>query len=297
MISFDLSDEQRLLEQSVREWGAREIAPHIRDADRQHRFDRDRVLGGMAALGLLGISVPQKYGGAGMDYICLGLASEELDYVDTSLRVIMSVHAGLNCLSLLTWGTEAQKQRYLVPQAQGKKIAGYGLTEPSAGSDARAIQSVAVKQGDRYLLNGEKSWISLADVADHFIVIAWTDAEKKKQRDPGGLTAFIVERTFKGFSSGPMKEKWGILAGNTGWFKMDNVEVPEENVLGKARRGLQDRDVRARSGPLHGRRRCDWTDPRVPGCQREIREGAPHLRGRDRPAPAGLSRTSFLRKL
>src|SRR5215210_2413653 len=146
MISFDLTDEQRLLEQSVREWGAREIAPRIREDDRQHRFDRDRVLGGMTALGLLGIAVPQEYGGAGMDYISLGVASEELEYVDTSLRVIMSVHAGLNCLSLLTWGNEAQKQKYLVPQARGEKIAGYGLTEPSAGSDARGIQAVAVKR-------------------------------------------------------------------------------------------------------------------------------------------------------
>ena len=117
MINFDLTDEQRLLEQSVREWAAREIAPHIKDADRQHRFDRDRVLGGMARLGLLGISVPQEYGGAGMDYICLGLASEELEYVDTSLRVIMSVHAGLNCLTLLTWGTEDQK--HALPRAAG----------------------------------------------------------------------------------------------------------------------------------------------------------------------------------
>src|ERR1700692_4291356 len=147
MISLDLTDEQRLLQQTVREWAARDIAPHIADADRQHRFDRDRVLGGMAKIGLLGISVPQAYGGAGMDYICLCLSSEELEYVDTSLRVIMSVHAGLNCLSLLTWGTADQKQRYLVPQAQGHKIATYGLTEPSAGSDVRGIQTVAVKKG------------------------------------------------------------------------------------------------------------------------------------------------------
>ena len=104
----------------------------------------------MAELGLLGCSVPQEYGGAGMDYISLGIVSEELEYVDTSLRVIMSVHAGLNCLSLLTWGTEDQKQRYLVPQAQGKKIATYGLTEPAAGSDVRGIQTVAIKKGDRY---------------------------------------------------------------------------------------------------------------------------------------------------
>jgi len=239
MIDFSLNDEQRLLEQSVREWAGREVAPVIREHDRNHHFDRDRILGGMAKLGLLGVSVPQEYGGAGMDYICLGLVSEELEYVDTSLRVIMSVHAGLNCLSLLTWGNEDQKQRYLVPQAQGTKIAGYGLTEPSAGSDARAIQTTAIKRGDRYLLNGEKSWISLADVADNFLVIAWTDLEKKRDRDPSGLTAFIVERTFKGFSSGPMKEKWGILAGNTGWFKMTDVEVPETNVLGRVGEGFK----------------------------------------------------------
>jgi glutaryl-CoA dehydrogenase (non-decarboxylating) len=239
MIDFSLTEEQRLLEQSVREWAAKEVAPFVREHDRRHHFDRDRILGGMAKLGLLGISVPQEYGGAGMDYICLGLASEELEYVDTSLRVIMSVHAGLNCLSLLTWGTEAQKKKYLVPQAQGTKIAGYGLTEPGAGSDVRGMQSTAIKRGDRYVLNGEKSWISLADVADHFLVVAWTDLEKKKQRDTSGLTAFIVERGFKGFTSGPMKEKWGILAGNTGWFKMADVEVPEENVLGKVGEGFK----------------------------------------------------------
>jgi glutaryl-CoA dehydrogenase (non-decarboxylating) len=239
MLNFDLTDEQRLLEQSIREWGAREVAPFIRDNDRNHHFDRDRILGGMARLGLLGVSVPQQYGGAGMDYISLGIASEELEYLDTSLRVIMSVHAGLNCLSLLTWGTEDQKQRYLVPQAQGTKISGYGLTEPSAGSDVRGMQSTAVKKGDRYVLNGEKSWISLADVADNFLVVAWTDLDKKKQRDPSGLTAFIIERTFHGFSSGPMKEKWGILAGNTGWFKMTDVEVPEANVLGKVGEGFK----------------------------------------------------------
>ncbi len=239
MIDFSLSEEHHLLEQSIREWGAREVMPFIRENDRKHYFDRERILGGMATLGLLGISVPQQYGGAGMDYISLGVASEELEYLDTSLRVIMSVHAGLNCLSLLSWGTEDQKQRYLVPQAQGKKISGYGLTEPGAGSDARAIQTTAIRKGDRYVLNGEKSWISLADVADNFMVIAWTDLEKKKTGDPSGMTAFIVERTFKGFSSGPMKEKWGILAGNTGFFKMDDVDVPAENVLGRVGEGFK----------------------------------------------------------
>src|SRR6266508_4705814 len=239
MIDFTLTDEQRLLEQSVREWAAREVAPYIRENDRKHHFDRDRILGGMARLGLLGISVPQEYGGAGMDYICLGLASEELEYVDTSLRVIMSVHAGLNSLSLLTWGTEEQKRKYLVPQAQGEKLATYGLTEPSAGSDARGIQTTAVRKGDRWIMNGEKMWISLADAADHYLVFAWTDADKKKQRDPSGISCFIVERAFKGFSSGTLKEKWGILAGNTGFFKMDDMEVPGENLLGKEGEGFK----------------------------------------------------------
>src|SRR6186713_2573440 len=220
MIDFSLNEEHRLLEQSVREWAAREVAPYIRENDRQHHFDRDRILGGMAALGVLGVSVPQEYGGAGMDYICLGLASEELEYVDTSLRVILSVHAGLNCLTLLSWGTEDQKQRYLIPQAQGAKIASFALTEPSAGSDARGIESTAIRQGDRYVLNGEKMWISLADVADTFLVFAWTDLEKKKARDTSGMSAFIVERGWQGFSSGTLDQKWGILAGNTGFFKM-----------------------------------------------------------------------------
>ena len=238
MLNFELTDEQRLLEQSVREWAGREIAPRIRELDRAHKFDRS-ILPKMAEMGLLGISVPVQYGGAGMDYVCLGLASEELEYVDTSLRVIMSVHTGLNSLTLLSWGTEDQKQRHLVPQAQGTKIATYGLTEPSAGSDARGIQTVAIKKGDRYLLTGEKMWISLADVADNFLVFAWSDLEKKKQRDPSGMSAFIVERAFKGFSSGTLTEKWGILAGNTGFFKMEDVEVPAENLVGREGEGFK----------------------------------------------------------
>jgi glutaryl-CoA dehydrogenase (non-decarboxylating) len=239
MIDLELTQEQRLLEQTVREWGTRDVAPKIHELDRAHRFDRDLVIGGMKRLGLLGVCVPEAYGGAGMDYVCLGLASEELEYVDTSLRVIMSVHVGLNCMSLLTWGTEAQKQQYLVPQAQGEKLATYGLTEPAAGSDVRGLQTVAVKKGDRWLITGEKMWISLGDVADHFLVFAWSDLGKKKQRDPSGISCFIVERGFKGFSSGTLKEKWGILAGNTGYFKMDEMEVPAENMLGREGEGFK----------------------------------------------------------
>ena len=237
-MDFELSEEHRLVEQSVREWAGREVAPRIRELDRAHRFDRE-LLPQLASLGLLGVSVPVAHGGAGMDYVALGLACEELEYVDTSLRVILSVHVGLNSLTLLSWGTDDQKSRYLAPQARGERIATFGLTEPSAGSDARGIQSVAVKQGDRYVLNGEKMWISLADVADHVLVFAWTDQDKKKQRDPSGMSAFIVERAFKGFSSGTLTEKWGILAGNTGFLKFDDVEVPEENRVGREGEGFK----------------------------------------------------------
>ena len=238
MLSFELTEEQQLLERTVRDWASREVAPRIGALDRAHQFDRG-LFPQMAALGLLGISVPVEFGGAGMDYVALGLACEELEYVDTSLRVILSVHVGLNSLTLLSWGTEDQKQRYLVPQAQGRKIASYGLTEPSAGSDARGIQSVAIRKGDRFELTGEKTWISLGDVADHFLVFAWSDLEKKRQRDPSGMSAFIVERGFKGFSSGTLKDKWGILAGNTGFFKMEEVEVPEENLVGHEGEGFK----------------------------------------------------------
>jgi glutaryl-CoA dehydrogenase (non-decarboxylating) len=238
MMNLDLTEEQQLLERTVRDWGARAVAPRIRELDRAHQFDRN-LFPQMAELGLLGISVPQQYGGAGMDYLALGIASEELEYVDTSLRVILSVHVGLNCLTLLSWGTEDQKQRYLAPQAQGKKIATFALTEPSAGSDARGIQTVAIKKSDRYHLTGEKMWISLGDVADNFLVFAWSDLEKKRQRDPNGISAFIVERAFKGFSSGTLKEKWGILAGNTGFFKMEEVEVPQENLVGREGEGFK----------------------------------------------------------
>jgi glutaryl-CoA dehydrogenase (non-decarboxylating) len=238
MISFELSDEHRAVEASVRHWAAREVLPRIHDLDRERRFDRS-LLAGLKGLHLLGVCIPEEYGGAGLDYVSLGIASEELEYADTHLRVILSVHVALNSMTLWCWGTEDQKRRYLVPQAQGDKLATYALTEPDAGSDAVGIGATAVRKGDCYVLNGEKTWISLADVADHFLVIAWTDVEKKKRRDHSGLSAFVVERGFPGFRSYTMKEKWGILAGNTGGFHLADVEVPVANRVGQEGEGFK----------------------------------------------------------
>jgi glutaryl-CoA dehydrogenase (non-decarboxylating) len=238
MIDFSWSDEHRLLAETVRDWARGEVAPRIRELDRSHRFDRG-LLPQMAALGLLGVSIPARYGGAGMDYLSLGLVCEELEAVDTSLRVVMSVHAALNSLTLLSWGTEDQKQRYLVPQAKGERIATFGLTEPGAGSDVRGIDAVAIRRGDRYVLSGEKTWISLADVCDQALVFAWSDLEKKRRRDPDGLSAFIVERAWRGFSSGTLSAKWGILAGNTGYLVLQDVEVPAENLVGQEGEGFK----------------------------------------------------------
>jgi glutaryl-CoA dehydrogenase (non-decarboxylating) len=232
-MDFRLSDEHRMVQQMVREFAEREVRPIIKEHDRAQEpipwlFER------MAALGLLGICIPVKYSGAGMDYISLGLACEELERIDSSLRVVMSVHVALNSLSLLQWGTEEQKQRYLVPQAKGEKIAAYALTEPGAGSDAAAIRTTAKRQGDVYILNGEKTWISLADLADHFLVIAKTDPEKGHR----GMSAFIVERSFPGVKTGTIHGKLGVRAGNTGWIVFENTPVPVENRLGEEGEGF-----------------------------------------------------------
>jgi glutaryl-CoA dehydrogenase (non-decarboxylating) len=151
----------------------------------------------------------------------------------------MSVHVGLNSLSLYSWGTEEQKQKYLVPQARGEKIATFGLTEPNAGSDVVGMRSTARRDGDDWILNGEKMWISLADVADNFLFFCWTDLEKQKVRDHSGISCFIVERTMPGFSSGTIHGKLGIRAGNTGYFSLQDVRVPAANMLGQEGEGFK----------------------------------------------------------
>ena len=238
MIDFELTEEHRALVQTVREFAQGEVAPHIKEWDEKQQFNRS-VLDKMAELGLLGVCIPEEYGGAGFDYISLGLVCEELEAVDTFLRVVMSVHTGLNSMTLYTWGTEEQKRKYLVPQAKGEKLATYGLTEPGAGSDVVGSRSTATRDGDEWVLNGEKMWISLGDVADNFLFFCWTDEEKRKQRDQSGMSCFIVERSMPGFTSGTIHGKLGIRAGNTGYFSLQDVRVPAANMVGEEGEGFK----------------------------------------------------------
>ena len=238
MIGFELTEEHRALQATVREFTQRDVLPFIKEWDEKAHFERS-VLDKMGELGLLGVCIPETYGGAGFDYISLGLVCEELEAADTFLRVIMSVHVGLNSLSLYGWGTEEQKQKYLAPQARGEKIATYGLTEPNAGSDVIGMRSIARRDGNDWILNGEKMWISLGDVADQFLFFCWTDEEKRKNRDHTGMSCFIIERTMHGFSSGTLHGKLGIKAGNTGYFTLQDVRVPSENMLGLEGEGFK----------------------------------------------------------
>lgn len=238
MIDFELTEEHIALRKTVKEFCDGEVAPHIKEWDEKSHFERS-VFDKMAELGLMGVCIPEQYGGAGFDYISLGLVCEELEACDTFLRVAMSVHVGLNSMSLLTWGTEEQKQKYLVPQAKGEKLATFGLTEPNAGSDVVGMRSYAKRDGDDWILNGEKMWISLGDVADNFLFFCWTDLEKMKARDHSGISCFIIERTMSGFSSGTLHGKLGIKAGNTGYFSLQDVRVPSANMLGNEGEGFK----------------------------------------------------------
>jgi len=238
VIELELTEEHLALQQTVREFVAGEVAPYIKEWDEKSHFERS-VFDKMADLGLMGVCIPDQYGGAGFDYISLGIVCEELEACDTFLRVAMSVHVGLNSLSVFSWGTEEQKQKYLVPQAKGEKLATFGLTEPNAGSDVIGMKSFARRDGEDWILNGEKMWISLGDVADHFLFFCWTDAEKQKARDHSGLSCFIIERTMPGFTSGTLHGKLGIRAGNTGYFSLQDVRVPQANMLGNEGEGFK----------------------------------------------------------
>lgn len=233
-MNFDFTEEQVLLRKTVRQFVDNEIIPHIAKWESEGAFD-PAIWKRLAELGLMGVCVPEKYGGSGMDYNSLAIVCEELERGDTAFRTAVSVHTGLNSMTLMQWGTEEQKQKYLSPQATGEKIGAFGLTEPGAGSDVASMSTVAVLDGDDYVLNGQKTWISLCDVADHFIVFAYTDKSKKHH----GISAFIVERTLDGFSSKAIKGKYGIKSGNTGELFFDNMRVSKENLLGKEGEGFK----------------------------------------------------------
>jgi alkylation response protein AidB-like acyl-CoA dehydrogenase len=235
-LDFNLSEEHRMIQQMVRDFAQREIAPIIKEYDRRQEM-AEFILPRIAELGILGVCLPARYGGQGFDYLSLGLVCEELEAVDTSLRVILSVHMGLNSLGLFQWATETQKQHFLTPQARGEKIACFGLTEAGAGSDVASIQSTAHRQDDGYLINGEKMWISLATKADHCLWVARTNPDTPDPHD--GLSAFLVELDRPGVSRGDIHHKLGVRAGSTGWIACHAVHVPLENRIGLEGEGFK----------------------------------------------------------
>src|ERR671917_737465 len=195
-MDFFLTDEQRLIQETVRSFVDERVLPVAVDNDIEHKLDMS-LIEGMAELGLLGIVIPEEYGGAGLDFVAEALSCEEIERGEAAFRTLISVHVGLNSLPLLRYGTEEQKQRYLAPQARGEKIACFGLTEPAAGSDVASMKTTARREGDVYMLNGQKNWISYATVADHQLVFAKTDAAARHR----GITAFVVERGWPGVTT------------------------------------------------------------------------------------------------
>src|SRR5918992_374070 len=177
-MDFELTDEQRLIQDTVRAFVDERVLPNAVENDIAHKLDLGAIEG-MAELGLLGIVIPEEYGGAGLDFVCEALACEEIERGEAAFRTLISVHVGLNSLALLRYGDEEQKQRYLAPQARGEKLACFGLTEPEAGSDVASMKTNARRDGDVYVLNGQKNWISYATVADHQLVFAKTDVDAK----------------------------------------------------------------------------------------------------------------------
>lgn len=233
-MNFELTEEQQSVKKLVRKFVDKEIIPNIGEWDRKGHFEPE-ILKKLAEMQLMGVCIPEEYGGVGMDYNTLAIVCEELERGDTAYRTAVSVHTGLNSMTLLQWGSEEQKQKYLVPQARGEKVGAFGLTEPDAGSDVAAMKSTAVRDGDDYILNGSKTWISLCDVADNFLIFAKTDHDLGHK----GITAFIVERNFPGVESKAIKGKLGIRAGNTGEVFLTDVRVPAANRLGEEGEGFK----------------------------------------------------------
>ncbi len=233
-MDFEFTPDQVAIRKHMRDFAEREIAPKAQMNDRECKFDWD-IAKKIFKEGFLGCPVPEKYGGLGMDYVAYGLMTEEVNRVCSSTRTLFSVQTSLVALTILRWGTEEQKKELLPKLCNGEYIGCYGLTEPEAGSDAANQQTKAVKDGDDYILSGQKVWISCGSIATHALVFATVDSSKGHK----GITCFIVDTKSKGFSAQPIKGKLGLRASDTSSLFLDEVRVPKENVLGEVGSGFK----------------------------------------------------------
>lgn len=231
---YPLNNEQKMLRDAARDFAQKEIAPIAAEFDESGEFPHATIKK-MGELGFMGIEVPEQYGGAGMDALSYVLALEEICKVDASHGVVMSVNNSLYCHGILKFGTEEQRNKFVTPIASGKAIGGYSLTEPQTGSDAGALKSRAIRDGDFYILNGRKSWVTSGPVANYFVVFMMTDPEKKQK----GVTAFIVDGTTPGLTRGKKEPKLGIRASATSELIFENCRVPAENRLGSEGEGFK----------------------------------------------------------
>ena len=228
-IDFSLSDEQKLIQETVATFVDEQILPVAVQNDMAHKLDMGLV-DGMIELGLLGAPIPTEYGGGGLDFISEALICEEIERGEAAFRTLISVHTGLNSLALLKYANEEQKQRWLVPQATGAKLACFGLTEPAAGSDVAAMKTTAIRNaGGDYLLNGSKSWISYASVADHALVFAKTDPATGAR----GISAFVLDlKADEGVTTSDYEHKLGVRAGSTGQLFFQDVRLSPDRLIG-----------------------------------------------------------------
>lgn len=232
-MSYFLTEEQELIRNAAKEFAETEIKPKAKELDETHEFPWEWV-NKCAELGFLGVSIPEKYGGAGADCLSEMLVIEEIAKYSGSLALIIDAHTSLGCMPLLHDGTEEQKQKYLVPAARGEKLMSFGLTEPGAGSDAGGTQTTAVLDGEEWVLNGSKCWITNIGAAQTYIVTAKTDPDKGNK----GISAFIVEAGTPGFEVGKLERKMGLNNSNTGDLYFKNCRIPKENLVGKLNKGF-----------------------------------------------------------
>jgi butyryl-CoA dehydrogenase len=233
-VNLDLTEEQQLLQRSVREFAEAEVKPHAKEIDETGRFPLD-TFKKAAELGLTGVAVPENYGGAGMDHVSYAIVIEEISRVCASTGVILSVQNSLYCDPILRFGTEEQKQKFLVPYARGEKIGCYALTEPQAGSNAAALATKAVRKGDAYVINGTKAWITNGGAADAALVYVNTQPEKGEK----GITALVVEKGTRGFAVGKEEKKLGINATACTELSFTDCEVPVGNRIGNEGEGYK----------------------------------------------------------